>query len=99
MTCLLLSFEAEITNIYPPELVLKKTTDSTSMVSHLDSSITYATTIYDKRDDFNFCIQYLDSSIPTRPAYGVYISQLERIARMCFKYGFFAERNKPILDL
>ena len=76
------SFEAEIGNIYPPELVLKKTTESSSMVSYLDTSITisenkFVTTIYDKRDDFNFHIvnsPYLDSSIPTRPAYGIYIS-------------------------
>ena len=34
------SFEAEIGNIYPPELVLKNTTESYSMVSYLDTSIT-----------------------------------------------------------
>ena len=93
------SLEAEISNIYPPELVLKKTTESSSMVSYLDTSITisekFVTTIYDKRDDFNFHIvnfPYLDSNIPTRPAYGIYISQLVRIARICVKYSSFAER-------
>ena len=73
------------------------------MVSYLDTSITisekFVTTIYDKRDDFNFHIvnfPYLDSNIPTRPAYGVYISQLVRIARICVKYSSFAERNRHI---
>ena len=35
------------------------------------------TSIYDKRDDFNFHITYfpfLSSNIPTSPAYGVFIS-------------------------
>ena len=37
------------------------------------------TSIYDKRDDFNFHITnfpFLSSNIPTSPAYGVFISQL-----------------------
>ena len=54
------------------------------MVSYLDISITifeskYVTTVYDKRDDFNFKIvkfPFMDSNIPAKPAYGVYISQL-----------------------
>ena len=65
------------------------------MVSYLDTRITisgnkYVTTIYDKRDDFNFHIMnfpYLDSNILTRPAYGIYILQLVRIARICVKYS------------
>ena len=59
----------------------------------------FVTTIYDKRDNFNFHIinfPYLDSNIPTRPAYGIYISQLVRIARICVKYSSFAERNRHI---
>ena len=84
--------------------MLKKTTESSSMVSYLDTSITisenkFVTTIYNKRDDFNFHIvnfPYLDSNIPTRPAYGIYISQLIRITRICVKYSSFAERNRHI---
>ena len=37
------------------------------------------TSIYDKRDDFNFHITnfpFLSSNIPSSPAYGVFISQL-----------------------
>ena len=77
------SFESYISNIYPPELILKKTTESSSMVSYLDVYITilegkYVTSVYDKRDDFNFKIvnfPFMDSNIPAKPAYGVlYIS-------------------------
>ena len=98
------SFENEITNIYPPELVLKRTTESTHMVSYLDISITifeskYVTNVYDKRDDFNFKIvkfPFMDSNIPTKPAYGVYISQLVRIGRICERYETFVERHRMI---
>lgn len=71
------------------------------MASYLDISITirenrYETAVYDKRDDFNFHIvnfPFLDSNIPVKPAYGVYISQLVRIGRVCEKYDTFAKRN------
>ena len=71
-------FASKIPYIYPPELDLKKTTESPSTVSYLDILITngqYVTAVYDKRDSFNF-------SIVNFLAYGVYISQLVRIGRM-----------------
>ena len=43
-----------------------------------------STKIYDKRDDFDFEIvhfQFLDGDIPRSTSFGVYISQLIRIAR------------------
>ena len=48
-------FENEIGNIYPPELVLKKTTENDNMVSYLDIGITltnghFCTTVFDKRE-------------------------------------------------
>ena len=42
--------------------------------------------IYDKRDYFAFRIinfRHMDSNIPANLAYGVYISQLVRYARIC----------------
>ena len=42
--------------------------------------------IYDKRDDFNFEInffRFLDGDVPRYPSYGVYIPQLIRFAREC----------------
>ena len=53
------------------------------------------TSIYDKRDDFNFHITnfpFLSSNFPTSPAYGVFISQLIRYARACSSYGCFILR-------
>ena len=44
------------------------------------------TSLYDKRDDFNFHITnfpFVRSNFPSSPAYGVFISQLIRYARAC----------------
>ena len=46
----------------------------------------FVTEVYDKRDNFNFNIvnyPFMRSNIPARPIYGVYISQLIRIKRIC----------------
>ena len=94
----------EIANIYPPELVLKRTTENPLCVSYLDICITlgqhrFFTTIFDKRDNFNFDIvnfPFLSSNIPTNPAYGVYISQLIRISRICCEYSAFIKRHYMI---
>ena len=53
------------------------------------------TSIYDKRDDFNFHITnfpFLSSNILSPPAYGVFISQLIRYARACSSYECFILR-------
>ena len=45
----------------------------------------FSTTLYDKRDSFSFDIvnfPHMSSNIPSKPAYGVYISQLIRIGRI-----------------
>ena len=94
-------FASKIPDIYPPELDLKKTTESPSTVSYLDILITinngqYVTAVYDKRDSFNFSIvnfPYLSSNIPSKPAYGVYISQLVRIGRICDNFEQFNDRH------
>ena len=94
-------FSSKIPHIYPPELDLKKTTESPSTVSYLDILITinngqYVTAVYDKRDSFNFSIvnfPYLSSNIPSKPAYGVYISQLVRIGRICDNFEQFNDRH------
>ena len=81
-------------NIYPPELTLKRTTESDTTLSYLDVSISicqgkFITEVFDKRDNFYFNIvnyPYMCSNIPTKPTYGVYISQLIRINRICDKF-------------
>ena len=95
------AFEQEIPNIYPPQLQLKKTTETPVKLSYLDICIEiierkFKTSVYDKRDAFKFHIvnfPFLDSNIPTKPAYGVYISQLVRIGRICGQYEDFKNRH------
>ena len=70
-------FIEEISNIYPVELILKLTTESETEVSYLDIYITivgqrFRTSVFDKRDSFNFNFPFLNSNIPAAPAYGVY---------------------------
>jgi hypothetical protein len=80
--------------IYPPELEMKETTDIASSASFLELYLEFydsgklSTKIYDKRDDFNFKIinfPNMCSNISVSPAYGVYISQLIRYARISSK--------------
>jgi hypothetical protein len=86
--------------IYPPGLEVKETTDTASSASldlylEFDDSGQLNTTIYDKRDDFNFKIlnfPNMCSNIPASPAYGVYISQLIRYARASSNYSDFLKR-------
>ena len=75
--------------MYPPELEIKDTTESNTSASYLDLLLSIGrdgqlhTSLYDKRDDFNFHITnfpFLSSNIPSSPAYGVFISQLIRYA-------------------
>ena len=82
--------------MYPAELEIKDTTESNTSASHLDLLLSIGrdgqphTSIYDKREDFNFHITnfpFLSSNIPTSPAYGVFISQLIRYARGWSSYG------------
>ena len=85
--------------MYPVELEIKNTTRQ--WASYLDLLLSIGrdgqlhTSIYDKRDDFNFHttnFPFLSSNIPTSPAYGVFISQLIWYARACSSYGFFILR-------
>ena len=100
------TFGDVIQDIYPPELHLKKTTESTTALSYLDILITiehgkYSTTLYDKRDSFQFHIVNfpdMNSNIPSKPAYGVYISQLVRIGRICSSYIKFCERHYKLTE-
>ena len=83
-----------------------KASESSTALSYLDIQITivngkYSTAVYDKRDNFNFRIvnfPYLNSNIPSGPAYGVYISQLVRIGRICSDYSDFALRNYKLTE-
>ena len=85
----------------PPELEIKDTTESNTSASYLDLLLSIGrdgqlhTSLYDKRDDFNFHITnfpFLSSNIPSSPAYGVFISQLIRYARASSSYECFILR-------
>ena len=67
--------------MYPTELEIKDTTDGNTSASYLDLLLSIEsdgqlrTSLYDKRDDFNFRITnfpFLGSNIPSSPAYGVF---------------------------
>ena len=88
-------FENYLGQMYPAEFEIKDTTESTTFASYLDLLLSIGrdgqlhTSIYDKRDDFNFHITnlpFLNSNIPSSPAYGVFISQLIRYSRACSSY-------------
>ena len=94
-------FENYLGQMYPPELEIKDTTESNTSASYLDLLLSIGrdgqlhTSLYDKRDDFNFHITnfpFLSSNIPSSPAYGVYISQPIRYARACSSYECFILR-------
>ena len=88
-------------SMYPPELVIKDTTESNTSSSYLDLLLSIGsdgqlhTVLYDKRDDFNFHVTnfpFLSGNIPSSPAYGVFISQLIRYGRTCSSYECFILR-------
>ena len=96
-----LEFENYLGQMHPVELEIKDTTESNTSASYLDLLLSiwrdgqFHTSIYDKRDDFNFHIThfpFLSSNIQASPAYVVFISQLIRYARTCFSYWCFILR-------
>ena len=87
--------------MYPAELEMKDTAESNNSASYLELLLSIGrdgqlcTSLYDKRDDFNFHITnfpLLSSNIPSSPAYGDFISQLIRYARACSSYEWFILR-------
>ena len=100
--------------MYPAELEIKDTTENTTSASYLDLLLSIGrdgqlhTSIYGKRDDFNFHITnfpFLGSNIPSSPAYGVFIFQLlllvwmfhsegQRLSSKLLKQGYLVDRLK-----
>ena len=75
--------------MYPVELEIKDTTESSTSASYLDLRLSierdgqFHAYIYDKRDNFDFHITnypFLNSNIPDKIGFGVFISQLLRYA-------------------
>ena len=99
-------FENYISTIYPSELELKDTSTPTTEVCYLDARIKlgdnnspFHVSVYDKREDFALRIvifPHMDSNIPSKPAYGVCMSQLVRNARICTSRHRWSKRNKSL---
>ena len=60
-----------------------------------------SSTMYVKREDFNFeknNFPFLDEDVPRPPFYGVYIMQLIRFARACSIVDNFNKRNNILTN-
>ena len=99
-------FKEFISDIYPKELTISETTESTSIASYLNLLFTrnksnnIRTKLYDKRDAFGFHIvnfPFMSSNIPSVPAYIVYTSQLICYARCCSNYSDFLLRHRALV--
>jgi hypothetical protein len=100
-------FHSYVDSIYPSELEIKDTRESSTSASYLDILLSIdadgklTTHLYDKRDDFSFTIvnfPYICSNIPLSPAYGIYISQLIRYARAYSTYDQFLILSRLLTD-
>ncbi|KAK3088244.1 hypothetical protein FSP39_016548 [Pinctada imbricata] len=83
----------------------KETTESDRSASYLDILLSFDanghlnTSLYDKRDNFSFhmtSFPFMRSSIPSSPAYCVFVYQLIRYARACSKYKDFIIRARRL---
>ena len=99
-------FTEFISDIYPKELTISETTESTSVASYLDllfirdNSNNITTKLCDKRDMFGFHIinfPFMSSNIPSAPAYGVYASQLIHYARCCSNYSDLLSHHRALV--
>lgn len=89
-----------MTDIYPKELVLVPDNSTGLSTSFLDLQMDICdgiitTSIFDKRDSFDFPIvnfPTLSGNIPTRSSYGVFIGESVRYARACTYFKDFAAR-------
>ena len=97
-------FENYLGQMYPAELEIKDTTEIITSASYLGLLLSIGrdghrhTSIYDKRDDFNFNITnfpFLSSYIQSL-AYDVLISQLIRYARAGTSYRCFMLMTKQL---
>ena len=99
-------FKEFISDIYPKELTISETTESTSVASYpdllftRDKSNNITTKLYDKRDAFGFHIvnfPFMSSNIPSATADDVYASQLIRCARCCSNYSDFLSCHRALV--
>ena len=93
-----------VDRIYPKELQLNRANSSDTEAPFLDLNLcisngTVSTKVNDKRDDIDFDMvnfPFQDGDVPRRTSYGLYISQLIRIARVSSNLNDFNYRNKAL---
>ena len=79
-----------LSDIYPNEMIVNNTNISARKCCYLDLNISiyqgkFRITLYDKRKDYNFDVisyPFLDGNIPKNLSYGVFASQLIRMAKV-----------------
>ncbi|MCP4488524.1 MAG: hypothetical protein GY820_14565 [Gammaproteobacteria bacterium] len=98
-------FQAKATEIYPQQLQLEKTSENHRETNFLDLTLKIGQTgeiitkVFDKTETFNFeVIKYthVSSKVPDITAYGVFLSQLIRNARICTLKGDFIHRTNVL---
>ena len=95
-------FEGMVNRIYPTELQFNKANTSDTEAPFLDLHLSISNgfvsfKIYDKREDFDIVnFPFLDGDVPRSTSYGVYISQLIRVARVSIYVADFSARNKSL---
>ena len=99
-------FKEFMSDIYPKELTISQTTESTSVASYLDLLFTrdksnnITIKLSDKRDAFGFHIVnflFMSSNIASAPAYGVYASYFFRYVHCCSNYNDFLLRHRALV--
>ena len=94
------NFDGMVKQIHLSELQLNKANSSDTEAPFLDFHLTISdgfvsSKMYDKRDDFDIVnVPFLYGDIPRATSYGVYISQLIRVARVSIHVADFNTRNK-----
>ena len=95
-----------MTDIYPKELILVPDDCDGKSTPFLDLQITIkekiiSTSIFDKRDSFDFPIvnfPNLSGNIPHKSSYGVFIGELVRYARGCTYYKDFRTKTLSLIS-
>ena len=100
-------FHSNVDSLYPNELEIKDTTESSMHASYFDILLNIdingklTSQLYDKQDDSSFFIvnfPYICINIPSSPAYGMYVSQLIRYAREFSAYDHCLNRGMLLAD-
>jgi len=98
-------FEQHFKEIYPEELNLKKENDNNDSCSFLDLKIdiqnnSFVTSLYDKREDYEFKIvrlPYRSSNIPKKMFTSSIVTEILRIARVTSSFASFLTSTQVLI--